>query len=1214
MQRISDLLARDLNHKIEEVIKVDQTDEQSVYTEITEYVVTDRIREQYREVFRAIADAPAEPHEGIGIWISGFFGSGKSSFAKNLGYVLANQGVLGYSASQLFKAKVADTQVESFIDFINAKIPSEVIMFDISKASEVRLGDEKIADVVYRALLSKLDYALDYDIAELEIDLESKGELDEFIALCPSINGLEWNMARKGARKLNHASAILHHMNPAVFPHADSWAKSLGSRNTVITVHTVVERAFELTARRRPGKALVIIIDEVGQYVARSAEKIEDLRALVEEFGKVGKNLVNAKKAIAPAWVVVTSQEKLDEVVAAIDSKRVELAKLQDRFKYRIDMAPADIHEVATKRVLAKKDSAIPALTELFDKSQGQLNAAVKLERTSRKSSVVEKDFVQFYPYLPHYVELSIDILSGIRLQPGAPKHYGGSNRTVIKQAYEMLVSDRTSLATKPVGRLVTVDNIFELVEGNLSTEKQKDISDITQRFKDDPQDQGMAARVAKALAVLEFVRDLPRTESNIAACLVSEVGQYSPLAEVQRAIKLLDDSQFIRNTEEGWKLQTAQEKGWDNERRGYLEPKPKDRNEIIRGTITDIFEEPELKTYRFRNLRNFRVGISINGIQTGDQGQIPLAIIATEDAEDYRAKLSETRDESRRNENTIYWVFFLNAEIDDLVAGLYASKQMVSKYDQLRAQNNITNEEASLLQAEKNEVLRIQGRLRDKMLDALQGGTGMFRGVSKDGSVLGKTTSEMFRNLFDFAVPDLYPKLEMGARPIKGTEADEILKAANLSGLSNVFYGGESGLNLVVKEGSKFVPNLSADIVKEVLDYLTNEHQYGNRDTRTGKSLETHFSGLGYGWDRDTLRLILSVLFRGGAIDVTYGGQRFDSYLDPRSREPFTSNTTFKSALFTPTTVIDLKTLTSAVKTYEELTGDTVDVEKNAIAAAFKQLASDELDALKDLEAVIKANHLPVAETIEDYKNTLATVVDGTADYCVRTLAGEGQSLRDAREKVRKIREAADEQGLKIIQHAHVAADQMWPVLSERGKDGHVAPDAEELKNLLGSATFYDSIMDIKLKTNTVASAYKEAYKEVHTKRGESFASAIDDVKGRSEWLNVPDEMKDPVLSSLTSRACQYLDLHDDSAVCSSCGATLNQMDSDLAAVGGLKGQVLARVQEITAPKQKVERIHLYNFFTDSLDSEEAVESAVERLKEHLLKLLAEGVKIVLE
>jgi hypothetical protein len=98
-----------------------------------------------------------------------------------------------------------------------------------------------------------------------------------------------------------------------------------------------VERAFDLCARRRPGKALVFIIDEVGQYVARSAEKIEDLRAVAEQFGKVGKNLLKAKQTVAPIWIVVTSQEKLDEVVAAIDDKRVELAKLQDRFKHRID-------------------------------------------------------------------------------------------------------------------------------------------------------------------------------------------------------------------------------------------------------------------------------------------------------------------------------------------------------------------------------------------------------------------------------------------------------------------------------------------------------------------------------------------------------------------------------------------------------------------------------------------------------------------------------------------------------------------------------------------------------------------------------------------------------------------------------------------------------------------------------------------------------------
>src|ERR1700752_5460329 len=95
MTIIADLLHRDLSRKIEEIIQVDQANEQSVHAEITEYVATDSIREQYHQLFKAIADAPSEPHEGIGVWISGFFGSGKSSFAKNLGYALQNRPVLG---------------------------------------------------------------------------------------------------------------------------------------------------------------------------------------------------------------------------------------------------------------------------------------------------------------------------------------------------------------------------------------------------------------------------------------------------------------------------------------------------------------------------------------------------------------------------------------------------------------------------------------------------------------------------------------------------------------------------------------------------------------------------------------------------------------------------------------------------------------------------------------------------------------------------------------------------------------------------------------------------------------------------------------------------------------------------------------------------------------------------------------------------------------
>ncbi len=390
MNTIGDLLARDLGQKIEEIIKVDQANEQTVYTEITEYVATDRIREQYRDLFRAIAEAPAEPHEGVGVWISGFFGSGKSYFAKNLGYVLANRTISGKRASDLFKTQLGERQIAELMDFINVKIPTEVIMFDVSVDRAVKRATERIAEIMYTVLLRELDYAEDYDIAELEIEVESEDRLSEFVNVCGQLyqdkvlpSDIErplpctlseelqeiyaiWRMVRKGAQKMSRASTILHEMDPRTHPQPDSWAKSIGSKRADITVGKFVERVFELSGRRSPGKGLVFIMDEVGQYVARSADKIEDLRAVIEQLGKESKNRLKARKAIAPVWTIVTSQEKLDEVVAAIDSKRVELAKLQDRFRYRIDMAPADIREVATKRILSKRESAVPVLKKIF--------------------------------------------------------------------------------------------------------------------------------------------------------------------------------------------------------------------------------------------------------------------------------------------------------------------------------------------------------------------------------------------------------------------------------------------------------------------------------------------------------------------------------------------------------------------------------------------------------------------------------------------------------------------------------------------------------------------------------------------------------------------------------------------------------------------------------------------------------------------------------
>ena len=974
-----------------------------------------------------------------------------------------------------------------------------------------------------------------------------------------------------------------------------------------------VERAFDLCERRRPGKALVFIIDEVGQYVARSADKIEDLRAVVEKFGEEGKNRLKARKIVAPAWVIVTSQEKLDEVVAALDSRRVELAKLQDRFKQHIDLAPADIREVAARRVLAKRPEAVDELRRLFREHQGQLNASCALERSSRRSEVGEDDFVQFYPYLPHFIDLSIDIMSGIRLQPGAPRQLGGSNRTIIRQAYEMLVNERTNLANRPVGELVTLDKVFELVEGNLSSEKRKDIDDIAARFKGDREDAGWSVRVAKAVCLLEFVAHLPRTPANIAAVLVDAVDKGRPQAEVEAALARLKEAQFVRETEDGYKLQTAQEKSWETEKRAF-DPRPRDRNEIKREVLRQLFAEPQLRTFRYQNLRTFRLGIAVDDARAGDEGDLLLSIRVAEEAAELAEKLEAAVDDSRHasHQNDLYWVMALTLAIDSLIEGLFASQQMSAKYDQLRAQNRITNEESALLAAEKNEESRLRRRLSEAMEGTLRAGTGIFRGVSRDGSSLGGTAGESIRALLQETIPQLYPKLEMGVRPLKGDEAEEVLKAANLNGLSQVFYGGDQGLNLVLQDGSRFIANAEAEIAHEVLGYLRSEHSYGNKVT--GKTLEEHFGGIGYGWERDVLRLVLAVLLRAGAIEVTYQGRRFRGHQDPQCRVPLTNNAAFRSASFAPRESVDLRALTTAVERYEELTGAEVDVEEAAIASAIKRFADEETRLLLPLEATARANDLPVLAAIEEYKSNLEAIQRAASDDCVRILAGEGKTLKASQLRIHQIQQALGEDSLVAVRAARLALEQQWPVLEQRGAGGELPAAAEELRSLIGAEDFYTRLDTMSRLAQSIASAYKELYASLHQDRAGQFSGAIEEITNLPEWASVAAEERATILGPLGARACQPEPFLDGAITCGRCGATAGQMESDIAALAGLKSRATSRVEELSAPGEQVERVRVAGFLSGALDSEEAIDQALDELRAHLHKLLAEGIRIVLE
>jgi hypothetical protein len=174
-----------------------------------------------------------------------------------------------------------------------------------------------------------------------------------------------------------------------------------------------------------------------------------------------------------------------------------------------------------------------------------------------------------------------------------------------------------------------------------------------------------------------------------------------------------------------------------------------------------------------------------------------------------------------------VFWVVTQSEEIHSLTVEVYRSREMVAEYERLAAQQRLTPEESSCLAEEKNRRDAHYRKLRSRMLEAVQAGAGFFQGVQHDATALGANFIEVFHNLFNIVVPSLYPRLEIGVLPLRGDETEKLLTSTNLNGLPQVFHNEKSERSLVVSQSDKFVPNLGADLCREILDYIKKEHAF---------------------------------------------------------------------------------------------------------------------------------------------------------------------------------------------------------------------------------------------------------------------------------------------------------------------------------------------------------------------------------------------------
>jgi hypothetical protein len=1178
---IRTLFASDIDRRIEEVIKVDQTDEELLREEIAEYVATDAIRTHYEHVLEAYAETPNKPHEGIGVWVSGFFGSGKSSFAKMLGLSLDNRVLAGIPAGKRFADRAGDPKLSVLLASIAEKIPTHSVIFDVSTDRGIKSGNQSLTEIAYRLFLESLGYAKDLDLSELEIALESEDRLAEFQHVYSREFSKEWD-ADKGlvAFSMGRASRVMHLMDPATYPSADSWTNGVKDRSDV-SPNKLAERATELMSRRQPGKCLLFVVDEVGQFVARDVQKMLDLQAIVQSLGRVGRG---------KHWLVVTSQERLQELVSGLDDRQIELARLMDRFPQQVHLEPSDISEVTSRRVLSKNAEAEATLGALYEQSRARLTDSTRLSADIRLPELTRQSFIDLYPLLPYQIDLIIQVVSGLRTQGGASKHVGGANRTIIKLAQQLLINPSVDLANAEVGALARLDQIYDLVEGNIASDVRAKISSIPTSV---PNVHPLAEPVAKVICLLQFVQSVHRTAENIAACLHPAINADSQLTGVKDAIQQLEATRFVRRGEDGYRIPTPAEDDWE-QIRGRANPSPGDAHRLHSEVLTG-FWQPQ-PSFVFLNARTFKAGLAVRG-RVVAEGDITFQLQLAGDATEAATSMAELRARSQEERSTVFWLGVLNDAIDQATVEVHRSNEVLSR----KERDARTSVETNLIAEEKLRLRRHSEELRRLLREALLNGNVYFRGNDRSPAAGSSDVARSASTTLEDVIPEIFDRFKEAAAKQGDVKkgVDALLIAENLQGLPPVF----ASLGLVRSDGGKVVIDTMKGPLQEVASRIEQRYSYG--ETASGRFLADVFATEPFGWDFEVVRLLVLSLLRYGSIEVTSKGQPFDNATGPEAKETFSNNNLFRAAAFRPKKGIDFPEIVKANLASKATFGtEAPELNAGSVAAHLRAEVDKAEDAIVAAISTLASERLPGTGVLHAALGPMREIARGSDDSAIVAFNGSHTSIKEAIRRAAELDQVLTEPHLLDLRRASRVLRDEWPYLRDEADIGNdLRQRAEDLDDMLQRETFFKDIAPIEQHATAIDTAFAQRHHAALATRAAAYRAALEQLAQTPGWMNLDEAVRDEIGAPLAR--CAVTDGQEQTPV------PLLRADVD-AASGRLASAIDAAMKAIDG--DRLVSLSLAPFFTGGVETEEQLEHALAGIRDECARLIGAGKKIVVK
>lgn len=439
--RLYDIYKSRIDRPINGVIKVAQDDEESMRQELAEYVITRELRRHFSTFLTNYEHSLDIPTDKIGVWISGFFGSGKSHFLKMLSYLLSDRTVGGKRAISYFEDKLDDPMMFAQLERC-AAVPTETILFNIDSKSPINKDATAILRVFAKVFYEHLGfYGNDLKVARFEQFVSKQGKLEAFRERFAAIHGTAWEEARDAFAfwEDDVVEALCATVGVSETA-ASNWFN--GEETAELTIEQLVSEIRDYVYALGRDARLLFMIDEVGQYIGADGSLMLNLQTIVEEIGA---------KCGGRVWVMVTSQEAIDTITKISGD---DFSKIQGRFNTRLSLSSSSVDEVIKKRILAKTEGAEQALTLQFER-----NGAVLRNLFTFRGAVLDMkgyenayDFVETYPFVPYQFRLMQNVLAQIRKHGNSGKHLSGGERSMLSgfQEAAKAIRDKDENALAP--------------------------------------------------------------------------------------------------------------------------------------------------------------------------------------------------------------------------------------------------------------------------------------------------------------------------------------------------------------------------------------------------------------------------------------------------------------------------------------------------------------------------------------------------------------------------------------------------------------------------------------------------------------------------------------------------------------------------------------------------------------------------------------------